>query len=206
MRTQALRHLIEVLEQRRINLLEGLRYRILFIDDIEFHIAVVGIHNHLNGVADVVRRLAGDRLRIRIQRAFGISVHHPVEFAVYGHQIRVVFIAQIRHDFHDPFDYVAVDDNLGIAVNIRGHQKLQTALADREYQTVERVQLDARAALVTRVLVAGTVRIVEFLLIGIDNDIFVGQFAEVDLRSVNLNLRDLRNRRNVADQHVRLSA
>ena len=47
-----------------------------------------------------------------------------------------------------PVNYVSVDDDPGISVDIGGNQKLKASLSDGEDQTVEEVHLDSGIAVV----------------------------------------------------------
>ena len=77
---------------------------------------------------------------------------------------------------------------LRIAVDVGRYQQFYTSLLDRKYETVEEVHVDAGVALITSIFVALSRRIVELVFVSSHDDIFVGEFSEIDLRSGDLYL------------------
>ena len=73
-----------LLEQGGINLLIGLCHRIVFVYNVKVHVAIVGVNYNFYRISDIVgtAHLAVIRLRVRIIRAGGICVQHPVKLAV----------------------------------------------------------------------------------------------------------------------------
>ena len=54
MRLQGLWHLVQIFEEGRVNLLVGLSDRIIVLNDVEISIAVIGVDDDLDGIADIV--------------------------------------------------------------------------------------------------------------------------------------------------------
>ena len=206
-RLQPFGHLIQRLEQFRIDLRIGLRDRIVLVYNVVVRGTVVRIDDDLDGVADVVRRaLIRIRFGIRELVAHRVGVDDPVQFAVHRAHVRIGFIADVRHDFLDTVDDVAVDDDAAAALDIGGYQQLHAVLADREHQTVDRVELDACSTFIAGVLIGIAVRVVELVFIRSDDDVGVRQFAEVDFRLRDVDFFNAGDRRDAVDQHVGLAA
>lgn len=207
-RHQTLRHFIEVLKQLRINLLIGLGDWIVSVYNIEVYITVVGVHHNLNRISDIIglSDFIAVRLRVRIVRACGISVQHPVNLSVCNDRIRVVFVTQIRHNLPHTLCNISVDDDAGVALDVGGYQNLGALLSDSKHNPVEEIQLDTCISFILVVLVGASVRIVKLVFTGVNQYIVVGHLAEINFRLCYLNLVNRRFRRNILYQYIRLSA
>ena len=53
MRLQGLWHLVQIFEEGRVNLLVGLSDRVIVLNDVEISIAVIGVDDDLDGIADI---------------------------------------------------------------------------------------------------------------------------------------------------------
>ena len=205
---QTFRHFIKALEKCRINLLECRRNRIFFVNNIEVGISIVGIDNNFYGVSDIIRasRISVNRFGVRIIGTRCVSIHHPVKLSIYRNHIWICLIGKVRHNLSDSVDYISVNDNLGIAVDVRWNDQLKASFLDREKHSVEEVKLDTGFAFVHGVLVALPIRIVKFFFVCIYNDIFIWKFAEINFRTCNFDFFYLGFRRDVSDKNIRLSA
>ena len=113
MRLKIRGHVSERLVDRREDALPGLDDRVRRIRHVEAHGAVVGVHDHLDAVADVVEGVARDAAAGRITarvvvvgvRQGGrsrIGIEHVDEAPARGHdQIRILVVPKVRRDFLD---------------------------------------------------------------------------------------------------------
>ena len=102
--------------------------------------------------------------------------------------VRILIVVQIRHDLTYSGGDVPVDQDLGIAVDVSGYEHLQGTLSDGEHESCQQIHLDSGVCLVLAVLVTVAVRIVEFILVRVDQNIVVRALSEVDLRIGDLNI------------------
>ena len=120
-----LRHFVQVFEQIRVDLLKSLRDRISIVYDVIIRISVICIDHDLDGISDIVcSGFIVVRFRIRIIGRMGVRIDDPVQFAVLRNHIRVFIIAEIRHYFLHSFGNFPIDEDLGIALDVAGNQRL----------------------------------------------------------------------------------
>ena len=134
-----------------------------------------------------------------------IAVDHPRQPPIVADDdVRILVEGEEGRERRDPLADVAPHQQPALRRHIVAERQLgEIAAVERDDQPSEiAAEHDAAVAFVRRQAVALALRIVEFLLPGLDVDVGVGQLAEIDLRTLD---RDRRNRalhRHVA-QHQR---
>ncbi len=99
-------------------MLIGLDERISAVEDIHVHIAVVGIHGRLDGIADVIESRPtgkGQGPRIRMRFAGGVAVDNPHQASGFGDdEIRVFIPGEKSRQFAEAFRHAAADHHAAI--------------------------------------------------------------------------------------------
>ena len=202
--------------------LPGLDDRIVRIRDVESHRAVIGVHNDLDAVADVVERIAreaGDRrvaagdevvgVRVGARRRVRVEdVDEPAGRS--DDEVWILVVAQVGRDRLDAILDRSPHQQLAAAADLITDQKVQVAESSGEQQLCERrVQLDASGAGPGVVLVSrrGRRRVVELLGSTTDDHVVRARLrAEVDPRLGDHRRAGRRNGWYVLDDQKRVRA
>ncbi|GBD28715.1 hypothetical protein HRbin31_00736 [bacterium HR31] len=169
---------------------------------VEPHVPVVGVHHRLHGVPDVVERTC--RLAVRVTVAGGVRVHHPEHAALGHHRVGIPVVPEERRQAPDPLGHRAGEQDPAVRGEVRGEQDAPVAEAGGEGHAPQpAAQGDPRPALVAAGHVLVAPGVVELFHPGADDHVVAGQLAEVDLRAVQPQLRELRAGRDVPQPQLR---
>ena len=208
-------------EQRREDPRPGADERVRVVRDVERHRAVVGVHDDLDAVAQVVegapakaraaRQVAREeRGGVREVGAGRVGVLDVLQAPVVGHdEVRILVVAQERCDPAEPVIERPVEQQLAVGLELVGDEQVQIAEPKGEQEARQPVELDAgRARPAGRDVLAGAaavLRVIELGLAGADDDVVVVELAEVDARLGDGRYVRGRDGRQVADPQARLA-
>ena len=145
-------------------------------------------------------------LRVWIVAGSGISIDDPVKLTIHSDDIGIFVISQERSDGLHAVHDITVDEDLRITIDIGGDQQIDIALADREKNAVEQRHIDTGSTFILGIDIVVARGVVKLRLISIDHYIIIGTLTEVDLRTVDGDLLNIRDRRDAVDHHIRLTA
>ncbi len=92
-----------------------------------------------------------------------------------------------------------MEKNATVSGDSRREKQLRAAKTRRQqYTPQETAQRNSIGAAIARVDIAVALRIVELVFFGIDHNVIVGRFAEVNLRAFDFQFRRFTDRRDVA--------
>ncbi len=206
---ERLGHLREVAEQRREDGPGHQDQGVAHVGHVERGRAVVRVDGDLDGIADVVDGL-GDRRpvgredrRVRKQVRRRVGVEDPDDAALVDDGIHVAVVGEERRQAPDHAADVAAPEDARLVREAARQKDVPVAeVIGKEEPPQQGVHRDARLAGVMGGAGARLGRIVELVLPGLDEDVVVGQFAEVDARAGEVD-RHRRLRRDVLDPHLR---
>jgi hypothetical protein len=171
MRLQARRQRLEGLEQARERRRVDAQNRVLRVDRIEADVALIGVDDDLDRVADVADPGLG-RLGIREALGRGVGVLDPDQAAPVEHEVRVAIEHEERRDLADPVLDLAPELNPAVGAQVVRDQKVDVELVPGVDQPLERsVEQDAAMALVAPVDVVVALGVVELAHAGVDQPI-----------------------------------
>ena len=102
-------------------------------------------------------------------------------------------------------DNISDIQDLRLRSDVRRNEDVHITLSECEQHSVEEVQLDSGAALILCILVLASVRIIELGFLRVNDDVILRKFAEVDLRPVDLEFRNISLRRDISFDNIRLT-
>ena len=176
---------------------------IILAAKVKIHCPVISVYHCLDRVAHVVPQFSC-RFRVWVAVRGRIAVDNPDQTTLSGNdQIGIPIESDKRGNFFNPLLNLPVVKDAALPGNIVGEGDPQGCVAGRKEElTPDGMDRHAPLAHIVRinVLIAGG--IVQFLCLGLDEDIIVGQLTIIDLRTGNFN-RPIRDRRNVLDEKLR---
>ena len=129
------RGLVHRCEQARIQAHPDAQDRLIRLDGIEPHGAVVVVHGHLDTVAEVVDPTLQAGVRIAVGP--GVRVLDPQQAPVEDDLVRVAVQSQEWRDVGDPLLDLAVEQELRIGADVAAEQQVAVADDRRRGQTLE---------------------------------------------------------------------
>ena len=202
------RHVAPVLEERREDVPVRGDHRVLRVEHVERHRAVVGVDGHLDAVAQVVDAPAVQPVvaRVRIRARRGEAVEHPHQPPLVAEDdVRIGVEGEERRDRGDALADVASHQQPALRRDVVAErQPGEIAAVEGDEQPPEQAaERDAARALVRGDAVGVALRVVELLLPRLHVDVGVGELAEVDLRPRDRDVRHRALHRHVAEQQLR---
>ncbi len=163
-RLEVLRHLVEVGEQVRERRPVRPDERVLRVDDVELHRAVVGVDRRLHRVAHVIEFVVETgvarprrHLRVRVTARRGVRVEDPRDAAAADDRVRIGVEVEERGELLHPVLDVADVQDLRAPADLPRDERVDVAEAQREGSPTDRVvEFDPVLALVARRRVGAT--------------------------------------------------
>ena len=179
--------------------------RILLVENVQLHGAVIRVDGRFHRVADVVegsQALVGNGPRVGVRIGRHVAVHDPDQMArVAENHVRIGVPRDKTGQLAQTFRDVPVDHHAALRREVAGEQDIPVAARDRgQGAQPQRRDREPAAPVVTHQHVAGAGGVVELLLRGADKHGVVHLFAVINLRASEFQLRNGDHGRRVLDE------